>query len=438
MILKSVKFRAALLTLAIILSAPMLSAQNSSAPGLHTVVIDPGHGGKDPGAPSRDKKSQEKSFVLDISKRLKADIEAACPDVKVLLTRDDDKYIPLIDRAKFATKNNADVFISVHINASDRSTSVNGYSVHLLGPSDKSKNTYAYNMEVCKRENEVILLEDDYTTTYEGFDPNNPESDILLHLMHNSYREQSLLFAQIVDQKLKSGPFKKSNGIYQNNFAVLRLATMPAMLLELGFISSNNDLTTLRNKDARANLAARLCEAFCEYKTLYDESVGAGNAAAGKSSASAQPAEASAKTSTASGKTSAAADASNSKASSAAGKSSSAAVTDSSEVSAKKSAAAETVGAAEQKTSADNPAAPTASGPVYATQILATTVKKDSDDKIFLGYTPVETRSGKLYRYYIGVSSDVSKAKEYYQIIRKTYADAFFVKLENGSAQRVK
>ena len=413
MILNGVKFRAVLAALLVFTCGATAFAQNSGTPGLHTVVIDPGHGGKDPGAISKDKKSHEKAFVLDISKRLKEKIEAACPDVKVLLTRSDDTYIPLIDRAKYATRNNADVFISVHINASDRSTSVNGYSVHLLGPSDKSKNTYAYNMEVCKRENEVILLEDDYTTTYQGFDPNDPESDIFLHLMHNAYREQSLLFAQIVDNHLKSGPFKKSNGIYQNNFAVLRLATMPAMLLELGFISSTNDLITLRNKDSRDNLATRLCDAFCEYKKLYDESVGASNAVV-------EPVETTEQTS------SSAADASN-----AVVKPASAVVEP---VETTKSAVVEPVETTEQTSTSSGIST---SSIVYATQILATTVRKNPADPIFLGYTPLEIKSGRLYKYYIGVSPDVSKAKEYFRTISKTYSDAFVVKVVDGTATRV-
>ncbi len=405
MILNPVKFRAAFAALLLSVCGAGVSAQNSAVPGLHTVVIDPGHGGKDPGAVSKDGKSQEKAFVLDISKRLKENIEKACPDVKVLLTRSDDTYVPLINRAKFATKNNADVFISVHINASDRSTSINGYSVHLLGPSDKSKNTYAYNMEVCKRENEVILLEDDYTTTYQGFDPDDPESDIFLHLMHNAYREQSLLFAQIVDEKLKGGPFGKSNGIYQNNFAVLRLATMPAMLLELGFISSQKDLTTLRSRDSRERLATRLCQAFCEYKTLYDESVGA----AGGPDKSGQS-----DTSAASGKSS--------KTSGTSG------------VSSDKEAPSSSL----TNRSAASPDAAAADAPVYATQILVTSVKKNLSDAIFLGYTPIELRVGKMYKYCIGVTPDVSQAKEYFQIISKTYSDAFIVKVENGTATRVK
>ncbi len=405
MILNPVKFRAAFAALLLSVCGAGVSAQNSAVPGLHTVVIDPGHGGKDPGAVSKDGKSQEKAFVLDISKRLKENIEKACPDVKVLLTRSDDTYVPLINRAKFATKNNADVFISVHINASDRSTSINGYSVHLLGPSDKSKNTYAYNMEVCKRENEVILLEDDYTTTYQGFDPDDPESDIFLHLMHNAYREQSLLFAQIVDEKLKGGPFGKSNGIYQNNFAVLRLATMPAMLLELGFISSQKDLTTLRSRDSRERLATRLCQAFCEYKTLYDESVGA----AGGPDKSGQS-----DTSAASGKSS--------KTSGTSG------------VSSDKEAPSSSL----TNRSAASPDAAAADAPVYATQILVTSVKKNLSDAIFLGYTPIELKVGKMYKYCIGVTPDVSQAKEYFQIISKTYSDAFIVKVENGTATRVK
>lgn len=412
MILNPVKFRAAFAALLFCVCGAAVCAQNSGAPGLHTVVIDPGHGGKDPGAVSKDGKSQEKAFVLDISKRLKENIEKACPDVKVLLTRSDDRYIPLIDRAKFATRKNADVFISVHINASDRSSSINGYSVHLLGPSDKSKNTYAYNMEVCKRENEVILLEDDYTTTYQGFDPNDPESDIFLHLMHNAYREQSLLFAQIVDEKLKGGPFGKSNGIYQNNFAVLRLATMPAMLLELGFISSQKDLTTLRSREARERLATRLCQAFCEYKTLYDESVGVG----GGPDKSGQ-----------SGTSGASGTSANS------GKSSNTGTFGSSATSAASSD--KEVPPASVSGSPDSAAA---DAPVYATQILVTSVKKNLSDAIFLGYTPVELKVGKMYKYCIGVTPDVSQAKEYFQIISETYSDAFIVKVENGTATRVK
>ena len=190
--MKSSIFCAALLGTCIIQAAPRAFAQTHESLGLRTVVIDPGHGGKDSGAISKDKKTQEKKIVLEISKLLKKKIEELNPGVSVFLTRDKDEvFVPLIDRARFATGKNADFFISVHINSNTKTTP-NGYSIHLLGPStDKNKDTYAMNMDVVQRENSVILLEEDYSTTYQGFDPNDPESDIFLHLMANAYREQS-------------------------------------------------------------------------------------------------------------------------------------------------------------------------------------------------------------------------------------------------------
>ena len=358
---------------------------NAQTLGLKTVVIDPGHGGKDAGAVSTDKKTMEKSIVLDISKKLKDKISSAYPGVKVLMTRDDDSFVELNNRARFATKNNADLFISVHINSVDgKRTAPNGYSVHILGPSnDKNKDTYAFNMEVCKKENEVILLEDDYSTTYQGFDPNNPESDIYLRLMANSYREQSLIFAQLVDDKMKKGPFTKDNGIYQNNFAVLRLASMPAVLLELGFISNPNDLAQLRKESARDNIAQHLFEAFCEYKSFYDESVGAV---------------------------------------------------------AEKAQHTEKTGNVQDTKSEATDAQSAVSGDescIYATQVLASAKDMKPDDPYFLGYTCKKLKSGKLYKYYIGLSTDLEEAKEISRDIRTKYPDAFLVRIENDIALRV-
>ena len=369
---------AAALSMAFLCFQKNISAQNPSSLGLHTVVIDPGHGGKDPGAMSKDGKTQEKQLVLDISKKLKEKIESEHPDVKVLLTRDrDGVFVPLIDRARFASGKQADLFISVHINANDRSAP-NGYSIHLLGPSsDKNKDTYAFNMDVCKRENEVILLEDDYSTTYQGFDPKDPESDIFLHLMHNAYREQSLIFAQLVDQKLSGGPISKSNGITQNNFAVLRQASMPAVLLELGFISNPTDLTALRSSASLDKIASRLSDAFSEYKSIYDESVGAVQQ---QPSASKEN-----KTAPASGNTSG-----------------------------------------------------QASGTYFGTQVLASSKLMDKKDPYFLGYEYGYVRSGKLYKYIIGVSDDVDKAREMSKEIIRKYPDAFLVKVVDGACTRVK
>ena len=376
--MKSSIFCAAILAACFLTAGPQAPAQEL---GLRTVVIDPGHGGKDPGAVSKDKKTQEKKLTLEISKLLKKKIEELNPGVNVYLTREKDEvFVPLIDRAKFATGKEADFFISVHINSSTKSAP-NGYSIHLLGPStDKNKDTYAMNMDVVKRENGVILLEEDYSTTYQGFDPDDPESDIFLHLMTNAYREQSILFAQIVDKKLAGGPIKKSNGISQNNFAVLRLASMPAALLELGFISNATDLEALRNARNLDRIAQRLAEAFTEYKKLYDESVGADKpvpAAAAAGDAPKAPAEAA------------------------------------------------------------TPAAP-ASGTYYGTQVLATKKAMDPKDPYFLGYEPKCVSTPTLNKYIIGVSEDLGEARETFAKIKKKYPDAFLVKVDDTGSTRVK
>ena len=262
--------RAIYFVLAAFLAAVPAGAQSLS---LSTVVIDPGHGGTDPGAVSRDGKSYEKSFTLDISKRLSEKIKAECPGVKVLLTRDRDKAVALNDRAVIANKAGADLFISVHINASPKTTP-NGYSVHVLGQSSKkNRDLFAYNMDVCKRENSVILLEDDYSTTYQGFDHSDPESFIFMQLMQNSHLEQSLSFAQYVADALSGGPVKANRGIWQDPFLVLWKTAMPAVLVELGFISNPTDLAALRNEADRDKLASRLCSAFKKYKESYDKSM---------------------------------------------------------------------------------------------------------------------------------------------------------------------
>ena len=380
--LKTSIYCAALLLAGLSCGAPRAYSQDSASLGLRTVVIDPGHGGKDAGAISKDKKTYEKRLVLDISKLLKEKIEKLNPGVTVLLTREKDEvFVPLIDRAKFATNNNADFFISVHINSSTKTTP-NGYSIHLLGPStDKNKDTYAMNMDVVQRENSVILLEDDYSTTYQGFDPRDPESDIFLHLMTNAYREQSILFAQVVDKHLAGGPIRKSNGISQNNFAVLRLASMPAALLELGFISNPTDLETLRSAQSRDRIAQRLAEAFTEYKKLYDESVGAG----------------------------------------------------------KESKPAATPKTEEKTAPAASPSAATPASVVhYGTQVLATKKEMDPKDKYFLGYEPECVSTPTLNKYVIGVSDDLQKARQEYSKIKAKYPDAFLVKVDDNGCTRVK
>ena len=263
---------------AILLLFPALSAgaQNPVPDlSLDCVVIDPGHGGKDPGTVSIDRKTYEKTLTLAISKKLAERIRKAYPSVKVYLTREDDRFIELSERARFASARDAKLFISIHINAT-KSRTANGFSAYILGQSsDKNKDTYAFNMEVLKRENSVIYMEND-TTKYQNFD-SSPESRILMQLMSNAYREQSLLLAQLMNDGMK-GPFKRNIGVYQGNFAVLRLASMPAVLVEAGFLSNAEDLAVLRSEKSNELIADNLYAAFKEYNTRYDESVRVGGA----------------------------------------------------------------------------------------------------------------------------------------------------------------
>ena len=247
--------------------------QSSSTLRLRTVVLDPGHGGKDAGCVSRDRKTYEKNLTLSIARLLGQKITQAYPDVKVVYTRTTDKYVTLNDRAEIANRNHADLFISIHIN-SFSSSSPNGFSAHILGQSrDKNRDLFSYNMDVCRRENSVILLEEDYSTKYQGFDPEDPESFIFFNLMQNAFYEQSLLFAADVEKELSKGPITHSRGISQDPFYVLWKTTMPAVLLELGFISNPADLKIMNSSAGREQLASRLFAAFREFKKKYDGSL---------------------------------------------------------------------------------------------------------------------------------------------------------------------
>ncbi len=251
------------------LCLPLFSQE--AALKLRTVVIDPGHGGHDAGCVSRDRQTKEKDLVLDIGKRLAEKIRRECPDVKVIMTRSDDRFIELYDRAKIANKANANLFISIHVDAVDTRRNpnwrtVNGYTVYTMG---ESKNNA--NMETIKRENSVILLEDDYTTKYQGFDPNDTESYIFFSLMQNANQEQSVHFGEIVSREMgKNGPFRHSKGIRQAPFLVLWRTAMPSVLVECGYITSEGDLAVLRTEEGRDLIAARLCRGFRIYKAEYE------------------------------------------------------------------------------------------------------------------------------------------------------------------------
>ena len=253
-------------------------AQNSSKHlGLKTVVIDAGHGGKDPGALGKGKNIHEKDIVLAVAKKMGDKIKTRYPDVKVIYTRSTDTFIGLHERAMVARRNNADLFISIHCNGSSN-TEAKGSSVHILGQnSNNKKNKTDYferNMSVAQRENAVIVLEEDYQTKYQSFDPNSPESYISHQLQWMAYYESSLLFAaEVVENLIKAPLVPRRLVVDQDIFQVLVEANMPAVLLELAFVTNPTEYKYLASEAGQNEVADRLYKAFCSYKTKFDASV---------------------------------------------------------------------------------------------------------------------------------------------------------------------
>lgn len=366
--------------------------------GLRTVCIDAGHGGKDVGCVSRDKKTHESDITLDIATRLSSLIKKTHPDVKVILTRSKDVFVTLGGRADIANRGGADLFISIHVDSAPSSTSARGYSIHVLGQSShKDRDLFAYNMEICRRENSVMLMEDDYSTTYQGFDPSDPESFIFFNLMQNSHLEQSLMFAQDVADAFASGPIRNSRGIWQNPFYVLWKTSMPAALVELGFMSNASDLAVLRSEAGREKISERLLDAFTVFKRRYDSSVSAGETAQSLASA---------KSSTEDGER------------------------QNAQEKAVASSASGDQNIATNTVKVENAASGTASKvQSYGIQIMASAKKLKPSSPELKGYEPVVIQSGDLYKYIVAVSADIDKVKKNLPEVRRNFPGAFVVKL---------
>ena len=230
-----------------------------------TVVIDPGHGGRDPGAVGSS--SKEKDIVLAVGKKLGEFIKNNHPDVNVLFTRDTDVFVELNKRAGIANKAKADLYISLHCNALDRKKqSPQGVETFVLGL-HRSKD----NLDVAKAENSVILYEDDYSTKYQGFNPNEPESYIIFEFMADQYLQQSVYFATLVQNKLINNSKRVNRNVRQAGFLVLREVAMPSILVELGYISNAQDERYMKTSNGQHSMASSVYMAFSEYKREYDK-----------------------------------------------------------------------------------------------------------------------------------------------------------------------
>lgn len=250
-----------ILTLFCLCLMPSLDAQHSSVTADNNdflIVLDPGHGGKDHGCSGHG--SIEKKIVLRIAETLKDQIEQLLPDSKVIMTRTEDKFVPLYERAEIANQNKADVFLSIHCNAISHS-GTKGTETYIMGLHREKEN-----FEVAKRENSSILLEHDHEASYDGFDPNSLEAHIFLTIFQAAYREQSILLAQEIEKQFAVQGKRKSRGVKEAGFVVLRATAMPSVLIESGFLTHREESTFLNSDEGIDVIANCIFEAISIYK----------------------------------------------------------------------------------------------------------------------------------------------------------------------------
>ncbi len=363
-ILRNLKF--ALLFLLLTLTTAQAVAQKGGKKTF-TVVIDAGHGGVDPGALG--KKSQEKNINFTVSNMLGEMIKKAYPEVKVIYTRTTDVKIPLARRADIANKANANLFISIHSNASTNK-SANGCQTFTLGAGIDAEAKAA-----AMYENEVILTEDNFEETYKGFDPRSSESYIIFELMRSHDMELSVKLAEMVQKGMLGNTTLNDRGVSAAGFLVLHRTVMPSILVELGFITNSKDEGIIASKEGQAKLAKGIFNGFAEYYELY-----------GKSK----------------------------------------------EEKESKSTAAKQGGTDKGKEAKVESNAKNSGKPVFKIQIMAADSKLASDDKRFKGLKTGYYKENGIYKYTHGESEDYNKILQLKKQISDKFADAFIVAFLNG------
>ena len=223
-----------------------------------TLVIDAGHGGNDAGAIGLVKGVKEKDLNLTVAQKVAAKIRQQYPEVKVVLTRDTDVFLPLQQRADIANKNHADLFISIHTNAAEN-RNAQGAETFILG-TDRMED----NLDVAMRENAVMKLEQDQTV-YQGFDPNSIESYIIFELMQNQYMDNSLVFAELIQNQFVGSLNRANRGVRQAAFWVLLKSACPSVLVEMGFLSNAEEEKWLASEDGKNGIANGIVNAFEKY-----------------------------------------------------------------------------------------------------------------------------------------------------------------------------
>ncbi|MFV0418122.1 MAG: N-acetylmuramoyl-L-alanine amidase [Dysgonomonas sp.] len=371
------------------------------------VVIDAGHGGKDGGAVRGIYK--EKEINLGVATILGELIEDNFKDVKVVYTRKKDVFVDLNKRADIANKAKANLFISIHTNSTAaKSTTASGADTYILGLTRTAEN-----LEVAKRENSVILLEDDYTTKYQGFDPNSPESYIIFEFMTNKHMEQSLKLAEFIQKDFKNVAKRTDRGVRQAGFLVLRESGMPSVLIELGFINNPVEAKFLASRLGQRAMATAIYSGFKNYKRDFDKRQGRfvtsrdnGNEAvniADDNIEEQEPEE----------------------------------IAD--EVIVKEkviTSVSETTKAKKEKGVKNNEAVQkkVSNELEYRVQFLVSPTKLANNSPLFKGLSPVDYyQEGSTYKYTFGSTSDQNEIIRIQRQVRQKFKDAFVIKFRNGS-----
>ena len=232
------------------------------------IVIDPGHGGKDPGTVGS--YTKEKDVALQVALKVGEYVKKYVSDVEVIFTRTDDTFVELEKRSEMANNHNADLFVSIHANSLPKKTpltgklAIKGSEVYVMGAQNTDRA-----LEVAQRENSVILLEEDYQKKYD-FDPQSEESYILYNLTQSAYQDNSLMLASLIDDQLKNRAGRRSYGVRQSSLYVMWSTAMPSVLVEIGYLSNPTEEKELNNPEVQSYIASGIYRAIKEYKEAFD------------------------------------------------------------------------------------------------------------------------------------------------------------------------
>jgi len=252
-----------LVGLSLLLSAwsPEVWGVRTSSGALKKIVIDAGHGGQDTGNPGTGRyKNREKDVALQVALMTGQKIKELLPDVEILYTRDKDYFVTLHERTAYANRNKADLFISIHCDAFTSSAAV-GSSTFVMGKDHGDEN-----LRVAQQENSVIFLEKDYKEQYEGFDPSKPETYIALTLYQNHFQERSILLADRIQTRFREQAGRKDRGVKQQPLWVTSRASMPAVLIELGFLTNKAEEDFLNSPKGKTAMSEQIAEAVRDYR----------------------------------------------------------------------------------------------------------------------------------------------------------------------------